>query len=60
MNKFPRKYLNSKEEGYYLMLEVALAYINGETEEGGVKSNSLHPQLYIALPTTICLVFSRV
>ena len=37
MNKFPRKYLNSKEEGYYLMLEVALAYINGETEEGGIK-----------------------
>lgn len=40
MNKFPRKYLNSKEEGYYLMLEVALAYINGETEEGGVKLNN--------------------
>ena len=40
MNKFPRKYLNSKEEGYYIMLEVALAYINGETEEGGVKLNN--------------------
>ena len=40
MNKFPRKYLNSKEEGYYIMLEAALAYINGETEEGGVKSNN--------------------
>lgn len=40
MNKFPRKYLNSKEEGYYIMLEAALAYINGETEEGGVKLNN--------------------
>ena len=37
MNKFPRKYLNSKEEGYYLMLEVALAYINGETTKHQIK-----------------------
>ena len=33
MNKFPRKYLNSKEEGFYIMLEAALAYISGGTEE---------------------------
>lgn len=33
MSKLPRKYLNSKEEGYFLMLAAALAYINGETEE---------------------------
>ena len=37
MNKFPRKYLNSKEEGYYIMLEVALAYISGETKETNIK-----------------------
>ena len=40
MNKFPRKYLNSKEEGYCIMLEVALAYINGETKEDGIKLNN--------------------
>lgn len=33
MSKLPRKYLNAKEEGYFLMLAAALAYINGETEE---------------------------
>lgn len=33
MSKLPRKYLNAKEEGYFLMLAATLAYINGETEE---------------------------
>ena len=40
MNKFPRKYLNSKEEGFYIMLEVALAYISGGTEETDIELNN--------------------
>ena len=37
MNKFPRKYLNSREEGFYIMLEAALAYISGGTEETDIE-----------------------
>ena len=40
MNKFPRKYLNSKEEGFYIMLEAALAYISGGTEETDIELNN--------------------
>ena len=40
MSKLRRGYLNSKEEGFYIMLEVALAYISGETKETDIELNN--------------------
>ena len=40
MSKLRRCYLNSKEEGFYIMLEAALAYISGETEETDIELNN--------------------
>ena len=40
MSKLRRGYLNSREEGFYIMLEAALAYISGETEETNIELNN--------------------
>ena len=40
MSKLRRGYLNSKEEGFYIMLEAALAYISGGTEETDIELNN--------------------
>ena len=40
MSKLRRGYLNSKEEGFYIMLEAALAYISGRTEETDIELNN--------------------
>ena len=40
MSNLRRGYLNSKEEGFYIMLEAALAYISGETEETDIELNN--------------------
>ena len=49
MSNLRRGYLNSKEEGFYIMLEAALAYINGETEEGNIKLNNQKPDSMIEM-----------
>ena len=40
MSKLSRGYLNSREEGFYIMLEAALAYISGGTEETDIELNN--------------------
>ena len=40
MSNLRRGYLNSKEEGFYIMLEAALAYISGETKETDIELNN--------------------
>ena len=40
MSKLRRGYLNSKEEGFYIMLEAALAYISGGTKETDIELNN--------------------
>ena len=40
MSKLRRGYLNSKEEVFYIMLEAALAYISGGTEETDIELNN--------------------
>ena len=40
MSKLRRGYLNSREEGFYIMLVAALDHISGETEETDIELNN--------------------